>query len=233
MPYKRKIKTTKKPFKRFYKKKPTPFGNSTKNVPYNTVNLGLGFPKKMLVKQKYQETITLTSTSGALASYLFRLNSLYDPNYTSTGHQPMYFDQFMALYNHYTVIGCKMVVRMIPFENNGVPMKVCLWQNDDTTVTPSSFSELAEQSKSQTRLIGSDGSNQTTLRLNWSARKTFGKNPLENFDLRGNSGANPTEQSLGTISVQAGDELSTVAVLCQVYMEFISVYTELKDISGS
>jgi hypothetical protein len=36
---------------------------------------------------------------------VFRVNGLYDPDQTGTGAQPVYFDQWMALYNRYRVLG--------------------------------------------------------------------------------------------------------------------------------
>jgi len=49
--------------------------------------------------------VTLNAGSGVAASYVFAANGLFDPNISAVGHQPMGFDQLMALYNQYTVIG--------------------------------------------------------------------------------------------------------------------------------
>jgi len=37
------------------------------------------------------------------AQYIYRLNDTYDPDYTGTGHQPMYRDQLFALYSNCVV----------------------------------------------------------------------------------------------------------------------------------
>lgn len=47
---------------------------------------------------------------GALAIYVYTTNGLYDPNTTGIGHQPTGFDQLMALYNEYVVIGSTIKV---------------------------------------------------------------------------------------------------------------------------
>ncbi len=64
-------------------------------------------PPRAMVQLRYTDTISLTSSSVTARTsgnqYEFRLNSIYDPNYTSTGHQPYMYDQFAALYGRYRV----------------------------------------------------------------------------------------------------------------------------------
>lgn len=50
---------------------------------------------------KYSETIQRTGLSTY--DYVFRLNSLFDPNLTGGGHQPKGFDQLVTLYQRYRV----------------------------------------------------------------------------------------------------------------------------------
>lgn len=51
-----------------------------------------------MVKLRYTENISLTSTSGSLAGTVWRINDLYDPNSTGAGHQSYFRDQMFALY---------------------------------------------------------------------------------------------------------------------------------------
>ena len=52
---------------------------------------------------------------GATGSntWQFSGNSLYDPDVTSTGHQPMFFDNFMAVYNRYRVNYSQITVTVV------------------------------------------------------------------------------------------------------------------------
>src|SRR5215216_1143376 len=60
-----------------------------------------GFPQKIITILRYVESVVLTSTTGSVAFNAFRMNALFDPNATGAGHQPMYFDNYAALYDRY------------------------------------------------------------------------------------------------------------------------------------
>jgi hypothetical protein len=52
----------------------------------------------------YSEQFGMAYTGlGNMASYQFRVNSIFDPNYTGTGHQPLGHDQWATFYNRYRV----------------------------------------------------------------------------------------------------------------------------------
>lgn len=64
-----------------------------------------------------QEFSVNPSVAGAAVTQQFRVNSLFDPDFTGVGHQPMGFDQLMALYNRYLVYGVAYEIIM-NFEDN-------------------------------------------------------------------------------------------------------------------
>lgn len=92
-------------------------------------------PDRLFVKLKYQERISLSNTTGALSSYLFSGNSIYDPNHTGTGAQPAGFDQWAAFYNRYTVRGSKMSVQFanVQTTNAAAAVENVLVAVNDTT----------------------------------------------------------------------------------------------------
>lgn len=65
--------------------------------------LSYGFPKTYTCKLRYTEVITLDPTATSTPVHVFRCNSIYDPDYTDTGHQPAGFDQLAACYNYFSV----------------------------------------------------------------------------------------------------------------------------------
>lgn len=52
----------------------------------------------------YPVAFTSSSLTGGDWYWQFRLNSLFDPDFTGTGSQPTTFDQWMALYDRYRVL---------------------------------------------------------------------------------------------------------------------------------
>jgi len=229
------------PLKRTYKKRTTkrkvykksPFNKSAlKSYSSPTMSLGRqGFPMKLKVKHVYSDIISLTSTTGARATQLYIANGLYDPDYTNAGHQPFLFDQLTPLYNHYTVIASKITVKASNNSASGYPMYVGMFLNDDTNVTPTLYG-MIEQNDSAHKLIPA-GSNAThTMTLNYHPRKAFGGGILNNSLLQGTSAANPSEQQVFTIwAYQPGAQ--TASVDLDIFIEFVAIWTELKDITYS
>lgn len=70
----------------------------------------IGLPKRIFAKLRYTETGLDVSTAAATYRSLktFRAQSLYDPNYSDAGNQPLYFDQLSAMYSNYRVRGAKI-----------------------------------------------------------------------------------------------------------------------------
>lgn len=69
----------------------------------------------------YFEYITLTeAVSGVGAYYSFRLNDLFDPNFTGTGAQPVAFDQLCQLYSRFRVLQVAVDVELANAANTVV-----------------------------------------------------------------------------------------------------------------
>lgn len=83
---------------------------STNNVfARNSVNVADPFPLSRTCVLCYSQvnavqSITVTTTGN---EHLFKLNSLFDPDTTGTGHQPYWFDQLNNIYKAYRVMGVR------------------------------------------------------------------------------------------------------------------------------
>lgn len=184
---------------------------------------------------RYVENSIQLSSALTMGTYAFSCNGMFKPNLTGSGHQPYYFDQMAALYNHYTVIGAKITVKITPQTATvTVPIIGGVFLNDDATVTPLAIDTLCENSKVRwkTSMNVQDGSS-LMFGLKWSAKKTFGGSILANDELKGTASANPSEQSTFTVFLQALNQSTSLVAYVGVKIEYIAIWHELKDINGS
>lgn len=192
---------------------------------------GLGFPQQGRFNLRYVDRFDLTSTSAALASINLKANGL--TTIRSGGHQPLYFDQIMALYNHYVVLGSKIKVTAAldsTASTDGGHLAVYL--NDDTTITPNDITSIAEQSSAKAAQIASVGNQwPATVWCTYSAEKVFGPNPIQNAELKGDTTGNPGEGTDFSVVFQANAGSPKINVLCEI--EYAVAFFELKDIANS
>lgn len=195
---------------------------------------GFGFPPELKIKLRYAENIALTGTAGGTGQYLFSCNGLYDPNITSTGHQPMYFDQIMAVYDHYTVLSSKITINLCPQDATAAgPFQVSLFLNDDASLSTTSLLSLAESNEANTRIVADNANTSITLVKYWNQKRYFPGSALANNVLQGSSGANPTEQTVYALVIGALDGVSTVNCFAQVLIEYTAIFGETAPITGS
>lgn len=193
---------------------------------------GMGFPKKMLMTHKYFESFDMSSSAGSTGIYQFCCNGLFDPNYTGAGHQPMYFDQCTAVYNHYTVIGAKMTATFSPAAAANTNTIVGAYINDDATVTPTIFG-LIEQNKAKYGVMTTTQNFPTRVSQRWSAKKWFGGSIIGNPNMRGDASNNPVEASFFTLFAFPQNLSATQTYNVQIVIEYITIWTEIKDLISS
>jgi hypothetical protein len=99
------------------------------------------FPAAIQVRQNYTDSRDLSLTSGIFASYVYRMNSTFDPDYTGAGGQPYGRDQFAAIYSKYRVDAFHWDVSMAP---NSVGLGLCASVATCPANTPGPFSLITD-----------------------------------------------------------------------------------------
>lgn len=129
----------------------------------------LGIPDRMITKLEYRVGKQINSSFGATAIVDYRLNSIYDPEIALGGHQPMWRDQYDALYNKYRVFRCKYEFKICAINSNGTPLRVVtLSSAQQPSSLPSTITTAWEQNRTGNRLIPSGSDKITTMRGNIS-----------------------------------------------------------------
>lgn len=145
----------------------------------------------------------LPPASLALASHVYFLNGMYDPDYTGTGHQPLGFDQFVGtMYDHYVVTH---VHAKITFTNlsDTIPAHILLSIKDTGTVS-TDIVNIMENGRNQYAVLGVRGSATGTriLLIDVDTSRFFGKDVTLDDTYEGNAGNNPSDGVFLHISTQ-------------------------------
>jgi len=206
----------------------------TNNIP---VKIRVGrqpIPKQFYNTMKYSEMVSFNLGITSLGSYLFSANGLYDPNISGTGHQPMYFDQLTALYDHYTVLKSKIKMTLLSTNGWTGSVVMSLGTDDDTTLVAAASHVIWERPTFKTKLMNpAVEPSQCVLTNSWDAKKVFGGDPQSKNELSGSSSANPTEQTYWVVYCDALPAGISLAVTIKVEIEYDVVWDELTSIATS
>ncbi len=179
---------------------------------------------------------TLTGTSGTVASYVFIANGLYDPNVTGTGHQPMGFDQMMAIYEQYTVVRSTITVE---FNNTSTfPVRAYLYLAPDTTALTNTAGIVENGLVKHVSLAAAGTAGcLKRLSLNCDVARYFGRRSqrelLDDVNLFGTAAANPTEGVYFVIAIQDFNASATATVNILPEISYDSIYWEPRKLSPS
>lgn len=124
--------------------------------------------------------------------YVFAANGLFDPNITGTGHQPLGFDQYMALYNEYIVFGS--TIKVIVQNSNTVCAIAGIFLEDYGT-TDTNMSKYIENGNGHYLVLGAkdSGEDVKTLTHRADVKKFSTQDVLASDAFTGYSTANPTD----------------------------------------
>lgn len=169
------------------------------------------FPNSYTCNLSYRGSLSMTTVSTF--DNQFRLNSVFDPEYTAAGGQPRYFDQLAGLYGKYRVNCCSMLVTMT---NLGAsPVLLCMAAANTTSV----FDILtAEETPFRSRVLnlGGNGALSTgKLYKKFFPRMICGANKTQykSDDVYSSViTTNPVENIILNVVAEASDH--TAALLC-------------------
>jgi hypothetical protein len=185
-----------------------------------------GFPDRLRTQLRYSDSFGIASVTGAVGAQKYRSNSIYDPDQTNAGHQPLYFDTYAAIYDHYAVIGSTIKVELI--NSNTSTFVAGLVIDDDTTIS-SDVRVLCEQnhgmSATLTPLTGS--SSKHTFTCSFNAARVLGIDPFTSQSYKTGIASNPTEESYFIVWVADLLGSGTTYLTMKVEIIYDVLFTEL------
>jgi len=209
-----------------------------------------GMPRSQLVRLVYTDQIRLDpATGGVPASFAFRANSVYDPQYTSTtgstggrNGQPLFHDQYADVYSKFKVVGSKISL-------------ICANDYSETTNTmgnlvtcvvnnvPTAYASYNEATEAKgCKYVQVHEKKTSKLKCSYSAKKFHNKVDVkDNGDLEGNMVAgqglptdNPNAQAYYVINafpLYFGQNSYSACI--NVRIEYLTLVYDMRKMSGS
>lgn len=224
----------------------------------------LGFAQSLRTKLRYvvRKDFVVSSLDN-IAFESFRANGMFDPEVSLGGHQPRGFDQAMALYSTFTVLGSKISVNWSYAGYDGpsaldsttssfliktnkvettaglsaacAPVMCGIYKGTEALANPSTAAEVMEHDRSVWKPMNSQ---QAGIITSASARigSFFGNASLVGAEgYSGSNAADPTEQVQYTVWVARtnGVTAGTCAITGYVTIEYDALFTEPKVLQAS
>lgn len=190
-------------------------------------------PLSFATKLRYCDNFTLDGAAAGLATpYVFNAGGMYDPNVTSTGHQPRGFDQLIALYDHFVVIGSKITVDICA-SSTETQNQICGVALRDGATTDTDPNDYLEAGTVRSRQM-TPANPRAKFTLNYSPKRFLGRSKImSDPDLKGSSSGDPAESAYFHVFVagQAGGNPAACTVF--VTIDYLAVFIEPQDVAQS
>lgn len=181
-----------------------------------------------LARLTYESTYVGTPALDPGFTHVWRANSAFDPDFSAAGHQPRGFDQFMTFFDHYCVVGSKIVVQLINTATTTQGVEALLTLEDDST--PKAMIDQRERPGVVRKIMGpSDGGRNGCTLVKTFSKKRFFRNWGNPDALRGDSASNPAENAWYHLHLtRQGAVVPTNPVEIYVKMYLSVLFTERK-----
>ena len=174
-----------------------------------------------LVQLHYRQQIQLDPTtdaigSGGANSWAFSFNSLFDPDVTGTGNQPMYFDNYSAIYERYKVSFAKIKATVVNHSVNtavwngsavvsqpNYSYKLAIIRDIDAADVPSSMNNLLTQ-------------NATNVKWRYVAPQLTGKLPSLSMKCAPHktAGVSYDDDTISAVTTSVNPQRNVKGVIC-------------------
>jgi hypothetical protein len=155
-----------------------------------------------------------------------RWNSVFDPDATAGGHQPLYRDTFAAIYDHYAVISADAVVK---FCNVGTTSYFVGILTDDDVTPSTAIDTLCEQTTGQHVILPPQTGSLSTHVFNkhWDCKSVLGIDPYTSQTYKTAVGSDPSEQSDLIAWCADATGATNTSIFYDITVTYLVLWTEL------
>jgi hypothetical protein len=195
---------------------------------------GVGFPDQLRCVLRYKENAISFTASPTPAAQVYRLNSLFDPNLTGTGHQPNYFDQLTAVYGQYCVTAARCKAQIM---NEGTVEMDCVLVYSDTNLSTQTVENLSEARWSKNICLGIQSSGRSVSNLTLGTASIMNLQGERNLNTDPNNytltSTNPVDPVYCVFKCAASDLTTNVKAIVNFELFFDCLFKDLSLISES
>lgn len=125
--------------------------NASRRIP----KMPVGIPNYMFARMRYTSVRQASVAATSDDTRYWRLNSVYDPDYSGVGHQVYYHDQYSAIYQTYIVYAVKVTMKVTCASStaNMYYPAMCMCPYSGAAPSWSSFETMKEATKAQSRVL--------------------------------------------------------------------------------
>lgn len=233
MPYRRRNRMNRK--KRTYRRKNIRrrYRKKASTLTIRTPSL---LPDRLFVKLKYTQSGQWDPVvASPNVTQQWTGNSLFDPDFTGTGHQPLGFDQYAAFYSYYRVHASLLVVQLMSTAAaNGSYLKFYLTPTL-TSVIPGNVDTGTEQPYAKRRFLAANTANNiVTLKNKMYTKKLFGYKTInQETDFAAAVTASPVNLWYWTLSSSTVGGANTSGVYYDATIYYYAEFFERKQLTSS
>lgn len=194
------------------------------------------FPAAKLVRHRYVENITIPASgvAGNVSFYAFSVANMYDPNFTGTGHQPLFHDEMAASYSFYTVLESTIKVTLDPEDPETMNIGIITTRDSSLPTDPQL---LLEQYPHRSPVKPSQLNRPYVIKAKWNAakwHKSTVKALMGDPDRKTAVGQPPADSPQYYIYRAPVNSATLVgSSVVQVEMTFYTAWRDLNSITGS
>ncbi len=218
MPTRRRFK--KRPYKKRQFNNPRKYSQISKAV--MRVNDG-PVPDRLYTKLVYSDDFVITAGGGGatLGRQNFRGNSIFDPDQSGAGHQPLGRDQWVAFYNKYVVFGSK--IEITAGSAQGFPSTISVIPAT-TIPTATTLTTAVEHPRLRYRFLTTE--RPAYMKYYMGTKTMFGvKNVKDNQALYTNTGSNPGSEWFWSVASMAIDQTTASSIFVIVKITYYVMFS--------
>jgi len=225
--FRRKRRPTRRTSRKTYKRRRT-------SIP-RTARGWKPFGNTRIARLTYCDNFTLDPGANSTAGKLFRANGLYDPDATvGLGHQPYGFDQLMAVYNRYVVLGSKITVTAMPSGLNSA-LIIAVKLSDNAALLSTTPTVLQEQPGYKYKMISNaSAAVQPRITATYSARRMCVPGFMYNDQYIGTKNLDPADQWYFTVlTANPSPTIDNVNMYFNVRIDYVAKFMNPVELEAS